>query len=49
MANGVPLVPGGFTVPTVPEHVAFCFISEDAVQSFAMGAGDWGFWNKGEC
>lgn len=31
--TGRALVSGGFTVPTVPEYVAFGFISEDAVQS----------------
>jgi hypothetical protein len=34
------LVPGGFTVPTVPEDVAFALVGEDAVQALAVSGGD---------
>jgi hypothetical protein len=38
--SGGALVPGGFTVPTVPEDVAFALVGEDAVQALAVSGGD---------
>lgn len=38
--SGGALVPGGLSVPAVPEDVAFGLIGEDAVQPFAVSGGD---------
>lgn len=35
------LIPGRFTVPTVPEDVAFGLVGKDAVKTLAMRRGDW--------
>ena len=37
---GAALVPGGFSVPAVPEHVAFLLVREDTVQAGTMGCVD---------
>lgn len=41
--TGAALVAGGFTVPAVPEHVAFGGIRENTVQPFAVSSRDWRF------
>lgn len=35
--SGAALVAGGFTVPAVPEDVAFTCVGEDTVQTLAVG------------
>lgn len=38
--SGGALVTGGFSVPAVPEDVAFGFVGEDTVKTRAMSGGD---------
>lgn len=42
--TGRALISGGFTVPAVPEHIAFVLIGEDAVQAGTVWRGDWRFY-----
>lgn len=38
--SGTALVPGGLSVPAIPENVAFLLVGEDTVESRAMGRAD---------
>lgn len=40
------LIAGSFTIPAVPEDVAFLFVSEDTVKSCTVGGWNWGLCRK---